>query len=122
MTAGAPPPEYGARCSRARHSLNVRIHTVGAGAANMPIRHLGKEVARTDATGMAQVVIEGQVKERVDLQIDTSDPKFAKMHPQNPVASFEITEKDEAELFELKFTADKKPVRKAAARVGPKAL
>jgi hypothetical protein len=111
-------PEYVARCSRLRHTLAVTIHTTGG--SNMPILHLGKEVARTDETGTARVVIEGQVQERIDLTIDTSDPKFAKLHPQNPLASFEIGQKDDAQAFEMKFTADKPPPKRIVRRTGPK--
>ena len=111
-------PEYVARCSRLRHTLAVTIHAIGG--SNMPILHLGKEVARTDETGTARVVIEGQVQERIDLTIDTSDPKFAKLHPQNPQASFEIKEKDDVQAFEMKFTADKPPPKRVVRRTGPK--
>jgi hypothetical protein len=118
MTVAAP--EYVARCSRLRHTLTVTIHTVGG--SNMPIVHLGKEVARTDETGTARVVIEGQVQERIDLTIDTTDPKFAKLHPQNPQASFGIGEKDDVQTFEMKFTADKPPPKRVVRRTGPKQI
>jgi hypothetical protein len=111
-------PEYVARCSRLRHSLVVAIKTEGG--SNMPILHLGREVARTDQDGSAHVLIEGEVHERVDLTIDTSDPKNAKIHPQNPVASFEITNQDELKVFQQKFTRDAKPVAKVVKRSGPK--
>jgi hypothetical protein len=120
MTVGSPVPEYSAHCGRLRHSVSVRIHTENG--SNMAVRHLGKEVARTDNTGIAQVVIEGMVHDRVDLTIDTSDPRWAKVHPQNPVATFEITEKDDTQAFEVKFTAPPKPVRHVAQRTGPKAF
>ena len=116
----ASSPEYVARCSRLRHTLVVAIRTEGAG--NMPIRHLGREVARTDQDGSAHVLIEGEVHEKIDLQIDTSDPKNAKLRPQNPTASFEVGNKDELKVFDMKFTQDPKPVAKVVRRSGPKAF
>ena len=52
-------PEYVARCSKTRHTLVVAVRTQGA--TNMPVYHLGKEVARTDESGSAHVLIEGEV-------------------------------------------------------------
>jgi hypothetical protein len=113
-------PEYLAKCSRLRHSLAIAVHADGG--PNLPILHLGKEVARSDAAGNAQVVIEGEVHERVELVLSTADPKLVKVHPQNPAATFEIGEQDETKTFEVKFTRDKKPPPKVVARSGPKAF
>jgi len=120
IRSGAAIPEYVAHCDRLRHQLIVAIKTDGA--TNMPVMHLGKEVARIDQAGHASVLVEGDVRERVELLIDTSDPKFAKMHPQNPTGSFEIGNKDEIKTFEVKFTRDKAVVRAAPKKSGPKAL
>jgi hypothetical protein len=120
VTGDASSPEYLAKCSRLRHTLVVAIHADGG--ANLPVLHLGKEVARTDEVGSASVRIEGEVRERVDLQLDTSDPKYAKLHPQNPVSSFEISNRDEIQRFDVKFTRDAKPVAKVQRRAAPKAF
>lgn len=113
-------PEYVARCSKTRHTLVVAVRTQGA--TNMPVYHLGKEVARTDESGSAHVLIEGEVHERVDLQVVTSDPKHAKLHPQNPTGSFEVLDRDEVKIFDVKFTHDVKPVARSPVRTGPKAF
>jgi hypothetical protein len=113
-------PEYLAKCSRLRHSLVIAVHAEGG--PNLPILHLGKEVARSDESGKAQVIIEGEVRERVELVLSTADPKLAKVHPQNPAATFEIGDQDERKSFEVKFTRDKKAPPKVVARTGPKAF
>jgi hypothetical protein len=120
LRASEAAPEYLAKCSRLRHSLVIAVHAEGG--PNLPILHLGKEVARSDASGEAQVVIEGEVHERVELVLSTADPKLVKVHPQNPAATFEIGEQDERKTFEVKFTRDKKPPPKVVARSGPKAF
>ncbi len=117
----AAPPEYVTRCNRLRHKLVVNVRVTGAGGS-LPVLYLGKELTRTDADGKARVVLEGDVFERVDLQLDTSDPAFAKIHPQNPTGSFEIPNRDEETTFEVKFTADKKPAPKIIRRSGPVAM
>jgi hypothetical protein len=113
-------PEYVARCSRLRHKLMVNIKATGG--ANLPVLYLGKEVARTDAAGKAQVALEGDVLERIDLQLDTSAPSYAKKHPQMPTGSFEIPNLDGETTFEVKFTEDAKPKPRAFVRKGPIAM
>lgn len=113
----ATAPEYVTKCNRLRHRLVVNV-TVNAGTgkvAGMPVTYLGKPLTKTDLEGKAKVVLEGDVLERVELQLDTSDPAFAKLHPQNPFGSFEIPNRDDETTFEMKFTVDKPPPKKAAA-------
>lgn len=120
-TMAADAPEYVARCSRTRHTLVVAVRAEGGG--NLPVLHLGKEVARTDESGSAHVLVEGDVHERVELLLSTSGaPAHAKLHPQNPVVAFEVGERDEIVVFDVKFTREAKPVRRAAPRVGPRAF
>jgi hypothetical protein len=115
---GAAPPEYVTRCNRLRHTLVVNVKTKGAGGS-VPILYLGKPVARTDAEGNARVVLEGDVLERIDIQLDTSDATFAKLHPQSPTGSFEIPNRDDETTFEVAFTKDKKARPKGKAKPGP---
>jgi hypothetical protein len=115
------PPEYVTRCNRLRHKLVVNVTATGAGGS-LPVLYLGKLLTRTDADGKARVVLEGDALERIDLQLDTSDAAFAKIHPQSPTGSFEIPTRDDETTFEVKFTQDKKPPRKFVKRSGPVAM
>lgn len=117
----AAAPEYLAHCSRLRHKLVVNVKVTGAGGA-IPVLHLGKPVAKLDADGKARVVLEGDVLERFDLQLDTSAAAFATIHPQNPTGSFEIANRDEERTFEVKFTREKKVVKRVAGPKGPVAM
>ncbi|HEY8078744.1 MAG TPA: hypothetical protein VIF62_31650 [Labilithrix sp.] len=118
---GAAAPEYVTHCSRLRHTLVVNVKTKNAGG-NLPVLYLGKPIATTDGDGKARVVLEGDVLERIDLQLDTSDPSFARIHPQSPTGSFEIPNLDGETTFEVAFTKDKPAKRAFAKRQGPKAL
>jgi hypothetical protein len=118
LRASEAAPEYLAKCTRLRHSLTVAVRAEGG--PNLPILHLGKEVARTDPSGHAQLVVEGEVRERIELVLSTADPQLVKVHPQNPAATFEIGEQDERKMFEVKFTHDRRAPAKVVARSGPK--
>jgi hypothetical protein len=117
----AAPPEYVTRCNRLRHKLVVNVKVVGAGGS-LPVLYLGKVLTKTDAEGKARVVLEGDALERIDLQLDTSDGAFAKIHPQSPTGSFEIPTLDGETAFEVKFTTDKKAPKKFVKRSGPVAM
>jgi len=117
----AAAPEYVTRCARLRHKLVVNVKVTGAGGV-MPVLYLGKPLTQTDAEGRARVVLEGDTLEHIDLQLDTSDPSFAKVHPQNPTGSFEIRGRDDETTFEVKFTRDAKPPRKFVKKSGPVAM
>ena len=112
--AALPPAEYVSTCARSRHSIGVTIHAVGG--PNLPVLHLGKEIARTDAAGEAKVQLEGDVHERLELTLSTAAPELAKMHPQNPFATFEIEEHDAVAPFDVKFTKDKPPKKRVAGK------
>ena len=115
--SGASAPEYVTHCERQRHTLAIDVKTTGA--TNMPVLQLGKEIAHTDDAGTAHLTIEGDVADRIDLQLDTSDPKFAKVHPQNPTGSFVIANHDDSVVFDVKFTVDKKKVWHGKPKTGP---
>ena len=117
----AAPPEYVTHCNRLRHKLVVNVKATGAGGS-LNVLYLGKPLTRTDADGKARVVLEGDALERIDLQLDTSDPAFAKVHPQSPTGSFEIRTRDDETTFEVKFTQDKKAPKRVVKRSGPVAM
>ncbi len=87
-----------------------RILVTGGGTG------LGKEIARTDASGLASVELDGDVGERIELTLSTSSPDLANVHPQNPFTAFVIEERDAAKTFYVQLTRDKPPKKKAAGK------
>lgn len=83
---------------------------------------LGKVLTHTDADGKARVTLEGDVLERIGLQLDTSDASFAKVRPQSATGSFEIPNVDGETAYEVKFTRDKKAPKKFVNASGPKQM
>ena len=111
-----PPAEYVSTCARNRHSLAVEVHADGG--PDLPVLYLGKEVGRTDAQGNAKIQLDGDVHDRIELTLSTAAPELAKMHPQNPFASFEVEEHDVTKPFDVKFTKDKPKKRKSGRQAG----
>jgi hypothetical protein len=113
---GAKVPEYVVTCTEARHTLVVVVRA-DAGP-NLPLLYLGHEVARTDAFGAAHVAFEVDGHEHLELTLSTAGKENEKLHPQNPVAVFEGSDRDTIEMFEMAFTRDAK--KAPPARVKPR--
>jgi len=112
-------PEYAVQCPPRTRTVVVAVRT--SGVEDIPVTLLGKEVARTDDSGAAHVVLTLEPGEQFDLMLDTSNEKFDDLKPQNPVASFGIGQRDDIFTFDQKFERDKKPViyRGRRKAVGP---
>jgi hypothetical protein len=104
-------PEYEVRCPPTTRTVVVAVRAEGA--ANLPVTLLGREVARTDSSGAAHVMLTLEPGEQFDLMLDTSDEKLVDLHPQNPVASFGVGQQDDIFTFDQKFE-----IQKAKARPG----
>ncbi|RYZ05496.1 MAG: hypothetical protein EOO73_19795 [Myxococcales bacterium] len=108
-------PEYFAACKPLARKLVVAARLErGAG---LPIRYLGREVARTDASGVAHCVIEGEGGKTVELTVDTTERPL--LRPKSPTARFRIAERDELVVMEQAFQSSAKPVVRAQRPTGP---
>ena len=103
LAADAPPPEYGVRCAPELRSVVIAVRAQhGAG---LPVKHLGREVALTDRSGAAHVVMQLAPHEPIELSIDTSSqPRLA---PKNPTQRFEAVDTDAVLLFDVPFVLPK---------------
>jgi hypothetical protein len=117
--AATATPEYRVVCQSTRHSLVVAVRAEGG--PDLPLLYLGKEIARTDASGAANVMMEMDVHDRVELSLSTAGKDKEKLHPQNPVVVFEMADHEDVQVFAVTFTRDKKkPPKAAAPPQGPK--
>ena len=75
-----PPPQLVFHCvsSTRKAVVNVRAEK----GPNLPVRYLGREVGRTDASGTAWVTIETTPGDSFELVLDTTSAKT--LHPQSP--------------------------------------
>jgi len=115
LRQGAVRPEYLAACTPLSRKLVVAARLEHG--ADLPIRYLGREVARTDASGVAHVVVEAEGDKTVELTIDTSERPT--LRPKSPTARFRIEGRDELVLLEQSFQSSAKPFVRAQRPSGP---
>jgi len=110
-------PEYAVSCPPLFRTLVVAVRTEHG--ANLPVLQLGREVARTDRSGAAHVVLKSAPEETLELTLDTSSN--AALRPRNPTTRFRVGQGDELLVFNQSFKLDApKPQRTLTRRVtGP---
>jgi hypothetical protein len=106
-------PQYDATCPPSQRSIVVAIRADNG--ANLPVMHLNKEVARTDASGAAHFFLPAKPGDSFELMINTSERGNEKLRPQNPTAPFVVRAQDDVFLFDQRFTREKEPVKYVAA-------
>lgn len=110
-------PLYELSCVSTERAVVVAVRTEGAG--DVPIKYLGKEIARTDAEGYALVHLVPKSGEIVHLTLDTSGSKHAMLRPVSPQLAVGANE-DGAFTVVQKFVTERAPVRRSAPRPVPK--
>jgi hypothetical protein len=117
-------PEYRAPCAPRTRSLVVAVRAERG--PNLPLRYLGREIARTDASGAAHALLEVEPDRPLRFVLDTSAPEHAQLRPQDPELKLIMPGRDEVALFEQTFTVAEapRPKRQRAPRlvVGPTRL
>jgi hypothetical protein len=109
LRRGAERPEYLATCAPLTRKLVVAARLEhGAG---LPLRYLGREVARTDSTGVAHVVLEAEGGKTVELTVDTTERPL--LRPKSPTARFRVADRDELVVMTHSFQSGApSPVRR----------
>lgn len=112
LRRSAQRPEYFARCAPLSRKLVVAARMEhGAG---LPIRYLGREVARSDASGVAHLVIEAESDKTIELTIDTTEQPT--LRPKSPTARFQMADRDELVVLEQSFEAPRRPATRVSQR------
>ena len=112
LRRGSRAPEYTASCRRTTRTVVVAVRAPGA--PRIAVMNLGQELGRLDDAGHALVHVDAKVGETIALTLDTSDPKYKALRPQNPELRFAVTNADELYTFEQKFTEEKPVIRRVA--------
>jgi len=99
-------PEYDASCPPTTRTVVVAVRADGG--ANLPVKYLGREVARTDSAGAAHVLLKLKSDESFDLVLGTDDKGNERLRPQNPYASFIVKDRDEVFTFDQKFELERR--------------
>jgi hypothetical protein len=112
LPAGSAKPEYRVTCRPELRSLVISVRAQNG--ADLPLKYLGKEIARTDDQGAAHALLKVAPGESVNLVLDTSAPEAQQLRPQNPELRVTVPERDDIVVFEQSFTLPKaKPAKRA---------
>lgn len=96
-------PEFEASCPPEKRTLVVAVRAENG--PGLPIRHLGRELGRTDEAGAAHVLLETTSEEAVELTLDTTS--HPRLRPSNPSARFRLDRRDEVVAFTQRFESPK---------------
>lgn len=94
-------PEYDVECRSLFRSAMVAVRAKNG--AQIPIRHLGQEVAKTDAQGAAHVLLETRPQDTIEIVLDTSE--HPGLRPRNPSERFRVGDRDAWFVMDLAFEA-----------------
>jgi len=114
-------PQYRAQCEPLLRTLVVAVRAKGG--ADLPVKHLGREIARTDAAGTAHALLKVPPSEQVTLVLDTAAPERDRLRPKSPEYTLVMPARDQVAVFDQSFTELAPPVVKrkpqAPKTVGP---
>lgn len=117
---GSRPPEYRVRCSPERRTLVISLQAEHA--RNVPLRYLGKIIARTDEQGIAHALLQLPEGEQAKLVLDTSAREHRALRPQNPVLLVSVPQHDEVVSLKQQFALIRAPKPKPFVRQLPQAF
>jgi hypothetical protein len=103
-------PEFSVSCQPLTRSVVVAVRADNG--PDLPVRYLGQEVARTDASGAAHLLLSLAPQEEFELTLDTSDRRAENLRPQNPSARFTVKDGDEILTFNVPFAIESRAVAK----------
>jgi hypothetical protein len=112
LSGAAPPPEYRVRCTPESRSVVIAVRAQRG--PDLPVTYLGREVARTDASGAAHWQLQLARSETVEVTLDTS--ARPDLRPQNPSKRFESPDEDAVLLFDQDFVVELPPPPPRAQR------
>jgi hypothetical protein len=117
---GGVTPEYKASCLPLTRTAVVAV--AADKGPNLPVVYLGREVARTDASGAADVLLQVTPGEQFTVMLSTQDKLALGLRPQNPTRTFTAKDQDDVFLFAEQFTPPKAAVVHVQGPTGPTRL
>lgn len=121
LVGPAVVPQYRARCEPLLRTLVVAVRAKGG--SDLPIKHMGREIARTDAQGAAHALLQVPPSEQVTLVLDTSAQDRERLRPKSPEFTLTMPASDQLAVFDQTFSEALPPIVKhrqhRAAPLGP---
>ncbi len=84
--------EYPVSCPPAERRVVVALRTENG--PNLPVKFLGRDVARTDQSGAATFMMNAKPGDHLDFTVDTTEKGNENLRPQNPSVSLVVDNKD----------------------------
>ena len=114
-------PEHKIGCAPLLRKLVIAVRAENG--SGLPVKFLGQEQARTDASGAAHVVIMGRPGEQVEVTIDAGSVN-SKLIPATESRPFVIPVKDDIAFFDKTFTTERKqaPIYRRPVKLGPRRI
>jgi hypothetical protein len=109
------PPEFAVSCTPLTRTVVVAVRADQG--PHLPVVYLGQEVARTDASGAAHVLLTLPPGEEFELMLDTSQAAGERLRPQKPSGKFSVKNADEILTFHVPFTIEVE--KRAPPRAAP---
>jgi hypothetical protein len=107
--------EYLVTCPPEKRTVVIAVRATHG--VNLPVKVLEREVARTDASGAAHVVLAGSPEETLELTLDTSaEPR---LRPKSPTARFAVGSRDEIVVYNQSFELAPAPAARRSHRPTP---
>lgn len=105
-------PTYRVECQPSTRTTVVAVRALNG--PDLPVMYLGREVARTDSSGVAHVALTLHPGERYELRLDTAGKPLT---PKNPRAVFVVGSDDELVFFDQRFQSRKPSGGRARSRL-----
>ncbi len=100
--------EYPVACPPAERKVVVALKSDNG--ANLAVKYMNRDVARTDASGAATFMLSGKPGEHMDFMLDTTDKGNEMLRPQNPTVSLVVDQKDNYYSLDQPFQVQKRTV------------
>jgi hypothetical protein len=100
--------EYPVTCSPAERKVVVAMRTENG--PNLPIKFLGRDMARTDQAGAATFMMSAKPGDHLDFTVDTSEKGNEDLRPQNPSVSLVVDNKDGYYTLDQVFQVQKRRI------------
>jgi hypothetical protein len=98
LRASRKLPTYRVECQPSTRTAVVAVRATNG--PDLPVIYLGREVARTDSSGVAHVALTLRPGERFELALDTTGKPLV---PKSPRAVFVAGSEDELVFFDQRF-------------------
>jgi hypothetical protein len=98
--------EYPVMCPPAERKVVVALRSDNG--PNLPVKFLGRDVGRTDASGATTFMLSGKPGDHLDFTLDTTEKGNEMLRPQNPTVSVVVDSKDNYYALDQPFQVQKR--------------